>query len=196
MCPNAQKSLKILTRTPKTSKLAVPCLCGCGSSKCRALRYSGGALWGHTLFFAKLIVRDKAKQPQLKKQLTKSHEPSQPTIGRDKSDPTSKFQSKRGAIPNYTIPRELQADRDTEIKTREDCCEDTGPRTSWTPRRNSTKISPRSFHNPLHTILLGSGWHHLQIRGGLGSWFSMESASKLHVHTVNFSYSNPRQTGF
>jgi hypothetical protein len=31
-----------------------------------------------------LIARDKAKQPQLKNQLTKSHESSQPTIGRDK----------------------------------------------------------------------------------------------------------------
>ena len=30
-----------------------------------------------------LIARDKAKQPQLKNQLTKSHESSQPTIGRD-----------------------------------------------------------------------------------------------------------------
>jgi hypothetical protein len=33
-----------------------------------------------------LIARDKAKQPQLKIQLTKSHESSQPTIGRDISD--------------------------------------------------------------------------------------------------------------
>jgi len=31
-----------------------------------------------------LIARDKAKQPQLKNQLTKSHESSLPTIGRDK----------------------------------------------------------------------------------------------------------------
>jgi hypothetical protein len=30
-----------------------------------------------------LIARDKAKQPQLKNQLTKSHESSLPTIGRD-----------------------------------------------------------------------------------------------------------------
>ena len=30
-----------------------------------------------------LIARDKAKQPQLKNHLTKSHESSQPTIGRD-----------------------------------------------------------------------------------------------------------------
>jgi hypothetical protein len=33
-----------------------------------------------------LIARDKAKQPQLKNQLTKSHESSLPTIGRDRGE--------------------------------------------------------------------------------------------------------------
>ena len=67
------------THTSRLPRLSSP---GLGS----LLSHQNQKMLSSINWLRQLIARDKAKQPQLKIQLTKSHESSQPTIGRDISD--------------------------------------------------------------------------------------------------------------